>query len=312
MHPAAAAVLLGAGGIAMFAGANLAEAAENLNRPAEVPVPRLSTAEMNAIVSGAPAATETPVLLTISNSVGVSGKNISSDVTAVQQRLKDLGFDVKVDGKFGSGTARVIRMFESMLNGKENIAENSGRILPGSDVAKALASKDAPRWVQMPKSGVGFLNEDTDGFGWGSSVTKAVITDAGARYQADWLATHPGSPPIGINDVSKKGGGITRDHETHEAGLDIDIRLPRKDGLTGARVSWKTYDRDATEAVVRAFASDPRVERVIIGDWTLMKRIQESDAGWKSKVVVWSDHKDHVHVDVAGALSGPNTNPVVE
>ncbi|MBI2378517.1 MAG: penicillin-insensitive murein endopeptidase [Deltaproteobacteria bacterium] len=313
LSPAATAVLLGAGGIAIFAGAGVAQAADNVPRPTEVPAPRLSPAEMSAILSGATAtapAVEAP-LLTLSGSVGVRAQNSPSDVRAVQQRLKDLGFDVGVDGKLGSGTMRVIRIYESMLNGGENIAENSGRIEPGGEVAKALASKSSPSWVRIPKSGTGFVNEDYDGYSWGSSITRDVINDAGVRYQNNWLASNPSASKIGINDVSKRAGGPNRDHETHEAGLDIDVRLPRTDGTSGSRVGWRNYDRNSAEAVIRAFGEDPRVERIIIGDWTLLKRIQDSDATWKDKVVAQSDHKDHIHVDIAGA-NNPNRRVIVE
>jgi hypothetical protein len=81
-----------------------------------------------------------------------------------------------------------------MLTGTEVTTELIGRIEPNDAVDRALCSVAPPRWVAMPRSGPGFSNEDTDGFGYGSAETKAAIEEIGAAYARDYLAGRPQSP----------------------------------------------------------------------------------------------------------------------
>ena len=128
----------------------------------------------------------------------------------------------------------------------------------------------------------------------------SVIEDAGARYSASYLATHEAATPITTNDASKKFGGDTTDHETHEAGLDLDLRLPRKDGTSGTKTTWSSYDRAAAYEMVAAFAQDARVTRVLISDSVMLETIAASDVPWKGKVEHGgASHKSHIHVDVS-------------
>jgi murein endopeptidase len=171
-----------------------------------------------------------------------------------------------------------------------------------------LTSPEAPRWVELPKSGVGFVSGDEDGYGWGSSVLASVIIDAGQRYHDQYLAANPGKSPLSLNDASTKRGGPAHDHETHQAGLDLDLRLPRRDGTQGTRVGRADYDREATYRMIAAFAADPRVERVLITDSVLLQQIAADNPPWKAKVQDGGPkHKNHVHVDIA-----PWQPPVLE
>lgn len=49
----------------------------------------------------------------LNESVGINGKNLVSDVKKVQQRLKDLGFDIEVNGIFDKKTETSIKMFQN-------------------------------------------------------------------------------------------------------------------------------------------------------------------------------------------------------
>lgn len=54
---------------------------------------------------------------------------------------------------------------------------------------------------------------------------------------------------FGIGDISLAGGGNHPDHESHEKGVDVDVRPLRKDGKH-TPVTWKDkeYDFAATES----------------------------------------------------------------
>lgn len=282
----AAVVLGGVGGAIAIGGAAEAQAADAPSRVVHEDAP-ISLA----------------LSLPLSGSVGAAGQNAKADVERVQQRLKDLGFPVTVDGAYGNETLRNIRLFAAIVGGVDDVSSAPGRITPGGAIHRALASSEAPRWVAIPSGGPGWINADTDGFSYGTDRMVAVLADSAATYQSDYRSAHPGATRIATNDASRAHGGDAPGHQSHEAGLDLDLRLPRKDGTHGAKVSWAAYDREATYAQIVAFAKDPRVERILFSDTVLLNRIQALPAAanpWKSKVQ-WggNSHKDHIHVDIS-------------
>lgn len=240
--------------------------------------------------------------LNINGSVGPGQANRRDDVLAVQQRLKDLGLDVAVDGRFGPGTQSALKTYEAMVGGYEETSEADGVVKPNSELCRALASPEARRWERMPAADLGFVNNDSDGFSHGSSRTADVIRDVGQRYNDAYRADNPAAALIDINDVSTRKGGKNRDHSTHQAGLDIDVRLPRTDGVCGTQSNWRNYDRETAYQMIKAFAQDERVERVLFHDPTLLRRLQreaEAGAAWASKIEDGgTSHRDHFHVDI--------------
>lgn len=236
----------------------------------------------------------------INGTVGPNGRNNHDDVMAVQKALGEQGFNISADGQWGRKTQTALRIFATQYNGNEQIKDSDINLSPGSPLAQALAERKEPIWVSMPRSGTGFVNVDTDGFSWGSARTAQVIKDAGQRYQNNYLSTHPDATPISVNDVSRKNGGVTADHDSHQAGLDMDLRLPRKDGGSGTRTNWRSYDHQAAYHMVKALAEDPHVERIILTDPTILQQIADSDVAWADKVVAGGNlHKNHMHVDIA-------------
>ena len=233
----------------------------------------------------------------INAAVGPGLANRPDDVRLLQARLKELGFPVGVDGQFGRNTERALQVFRAMLTGNEEIAEEPGRIEPGDLLHHALTMEAPPRWVEMPRSGPGFINEDTDHFGHGSEEAKLLLEEAGATYARDHLATNPSAARLALNDVSKKDGGKTRDHETHQTGLDLDFRLPKKDGTAGSDVRRTDYDREATWAMLKALGNNPRVERMLFTDPVLAERAKAEPWGFKLQDG-GAVHKNHIHVDV--------------
>jgi peptidoglycan hydrolase-like protein with peptidoglycan-binding domain len=241
--------------------------------------------------------TEEERVFTLTAGVGRGQSNRHADVKAVQQRLKDLGFSLSVDGIFGNQTRGLLKVYESMVRGTQDADAMSGSIRPGSTLYKVLASPDAPKWVPIPRSGTGFQNDDVDGFGYGAEQLVEVLTRVGTQYQEEFRTRQPTASLIHLNDVSQRNGGDNRDHATHESGLDLDIRLPLTNGAAGGTIFGNNYDRDAAFAMIKAFASDPNVERVIQSD----PKIVEMATGttWAHKLRHGGrSHQNHIHIDV--------------
>ncbi len=232
--------------------------------------------------------------------VGSRQLNRRDDVLAVQERLNELGFDLEADGVFGNQTRNALQVYEGMIRGEDDASDLPGILKPGTRLDQVLGSDDAPRWTEMPDEGPGFDNVDWDGFSHGSQRLADVIRDVGQSYNDDYLAANPNASVMELNDASLRNGGDNHDHATHEAGLDLDVRLPRTDGASGTTVGSSDYDREAAYAMVSAFASDARVERILVGDDMLRQRVQDNEEPWADKVQDGgSSHNNHIHVDIS-------------
>lgn len=146
--------------------------------------------------------------------------------------------------------------------------------------------------VQLPGRGQGFYTYDPrfpdrrPNAGvrrWGTSALVRELVALGAW----WARTHPARPRLGFGDLSGRGGGPLDLHHSHENGLDVDIRLPRKDGREG-RAHPGNYDRERTQEIIdRLVASG--AEMILIGP--------NLDLTGPSGVVIrWPAHDDHLHV----------------
>jgi murein endopeptidase len=67
-------------------------------------------------------------------------------------------------------------------------------------------------------------------------------------------------------DMSRRGGGRFRPHESHQSGRDVDIRLPLRQGLAKGTipVSSSQVDWDAAWALVRALISTEQVRFIFL------------------------------------------------
>lgn len=233
----------------------------------------------------------------IQDSVGRGGVNAVEDVRAVKVRLKELGFGFfPVDGVADSGLMAAIRLFQSILSGRNTVGDVDGRIDVGGRTIRFMNADNAPGWQTMPLKGAGFVNyealQQNDHHDFGTNWLAETIVGAGAGYQQGHQTANPGAAPLTINDVSLPKGGDTPDHVGHETGLACDIRLPRKDGESGGIQNPNTnsaYDRAAMRAQIRALQAQPLFHRALFNDHTLIAEGLCSYA---------SGHNNHVHFEV--------------
>lgn len=122
---------------------------------------------------------------------------------------------------------------------------------------------------------------------WGTAALVRELIALGAW----WEAAHPGAPRLGVGDLSRPSGGPFSGpvvgHASHQNGLDVDIRLVRRDGAEG-RVDAGSYDRELTQAVV---------DRLVARGASLVLVGPSLDLRGPAGVVVrWPNHDDHLHV----------------
>lgn len=241
----------------------------------------------------------------ITASVGPGGRNDPVDVRAVQRKLGALGYYAgTADGLCGPKLQAAIRLFDAVVRAVPELERGSAelasarRLDPGELAEQWLRAPNAPAWTRMPRSGTGFSNIDIERHDYGTSWLADTIRDAGARYETSYRATAR-APLMLTNDASLRAGGDTRDHETHETGLDLDVRPARRSGNGPLNYRQPAYDREATWAQIKAFLDSPNVEQVIYNDPEILARA-EADARYRGRIATDAAgvHDNHFHVDL--------------
>lgn len=121
---------------------------------------------------------------------------------------------------------------------------------------------------------------------WGTAAAIGQI-EAAARRVVDL-----GHGRVAIGDVGREHGGDIAGHESHERGLDVDvrpIRRARDQCRWGVNYRWSTYDRAATRDLVKAIRATARghLKLIFFNDPVL---IREGLTRWHA------GHDDHLHV----------------
>lgn len=101
-----------------------------------------------------------------------------------------------------------------------------------------------------------------------------------------------GRGPVAIGDASFEHGGDMPGHQSHERGLDVDIRIMRRDDRQcqwGGNYRMSVYDRNATRALIKAIraAAPGHIKVIYFNDPVL---IREGLTRW------YRGHDDHLHV----------------
>lgn len=121
---------------------------------------------------------------------------------------------------------------------------------------------------------------------WGTAAAIGQIEAAAAREVA------LGHGRVAIGDIGLEHGGDIAGHDTHENGLDVDVRTMRtaKDQCTQrGNWRWSTYDRAATRDLIKAIRATAvgHVKLIYFNDPVLIRE----------GLVTWhTGHDDHLHI----------------
>ncbi|HEY0274792.1 MAG TPA: penicillin-insensitive murein endopeptidase [Paenirhodobacter sp.] len=146
---------------------------------------------------------------------------------------------------------------------------------------------------------------------YGQPAMLAYLQDL-SRY----AATLPGWKGLYIGDISQpRGGPMTGGHASHQIGLDADIwmlppqrlNLSPRDREQISSVAIRTADQThvtkawtpAHMALMKAAASDPRVERIFVAaaaKIAMCNAAPANDRGWLQKIRPIYGHDTHFHV----------------
>lgn len=148
-------------------------------------------------------------------------------------------------------------------------------------------------------------------------------------------ATRIGWRGLYIGDMSQpRGGPMTSGHASHQIGLDADIwmlpprslSLSRKERENISSIPVRSADQRSVtgnwtpqhHALLRAAASDPRVDRIFVAAAVkieMCKTAKRKDKAWLQKIRPVAGHDTHFHVRLkcpAGASACQTQTPTVD
>lgn len=140
-----------------------------------------------------------------------------------------------------------------------------------------------------------------------------------------FAATQPGWAGLYVGDISQpRGGPMLSGHQSHQIGLDIDIwmlppkslNLSRSQRESLSSISVRSGDQRRVnsnwtpqhEAILKAAASDPRVDRVFVtapAKIAMCATATKADTAWLQKIrPIWGHHY-HFHVRLKCPAGSP-------
>jgi len=198
-------------------------------------------------------------------------------VMAVQRLLNDKrSAGLPVDGVYGGATRDAVAAFQRHMG-----MTPDGRM--GGVTWRTLL------WhYQYPSFGFRFCDYSVGNgrANWGTGGALGLLGAAAAVF------TRTVPTRLAIGDVSLEHGGDIAGHDTHELGLDVDVRLVRKDrGQCTVGTNWRlaSYDRAATRALIRVIRSTApgHVKLIYFNDPVLIG---------EGLTTRFTGHDDHLHI----------------
>lgn len=181
-----------------------------------------------------------------------------------------------VDGTLAGATVTAVRSFQrhAGLPVTGTVEASTWRYLIGHFESPAFG-----RWMCGYEVGNGPAH-------WATAAAIGAIRTAAVTIGLAGLGR------VAIGDASFEHGGDMPGHESHERGLDIDIRTMRRDDRQcswGGNYRMAVYDRSATRSLIKAIraAAPGHIKAIYFNDPVL---IREGLTRW------YSGHDDHVHV----------------
>jgi peptidoglycan hydrolase-like protein with peptidoglycan-binding domain len=209
--------------------------------------------------------------------VRLEAGSIGVAVAVLQRQLNEKRrTTLVIDGVFGDATLSAVRSFQ----------RHAGLALTGAVEATTwrylISHFERPsfgRWVCDYQVGNGLAD-------WGTGAAIGGIEAAAVPVVLR------GHGRVAIGDIGFEHGGDIPGHESHERGLDVDVRPMRRDENQcrwGVSYRSPSYDRTATRDLIRAIraAAPSHVKVIWFNDPTL---IREGLTRWHV------GHDDHLHI----------------
>ncbi|MEZ6121388.1 MAG: peptidoglycan-binding domain-containing protein, partial [Pirellulaceae bacterium] len=258
-------------------------------------------------------------------------------VARLQQRLNHLGFvdadgkALAVDGIIGPKTQSALRLFKGTLS--SDIDQSPAAISPELDQTTLtwLNAVNAPRWVELvdpelPAAGLYVQNGGDFDILPGRNPANGNLRDGSVpqpeRFGTSWAvdlikavgeATLSDGSDIGtflVNGLStRNGAGSATWHATHQAGMDIDINIPkhaRNSSIVTPDSNTSRSDlNDGEKALfdlMQAFyenaptVSPTNIGRFLLGSTAVVAAFNNANS--VNLAVVDTAHTDHLHVDL--------------
>ena len=204
-------------------------------------------------------------------------------VKALQRELREKrgATSVPIDGVYGTATTTAVKAFQAHMG----LAQTG--------------SMDSITWraliwhYELPQFSASALcdYDPPPNANWGTAELISTIEAAGRSM------VQQGYGQVAVGDLSYEHGGDHPEHNTHEVGLDADLRMMRKanDQCTSPS-NWRlaAYDRTATRALILAIraATPGHVKEILFNDPQLIA---------EGLTVYRIDHDDHLHVRLCEA-----------
>jgi len=211
--------------------------------------------------------------LQVSTRTGSTGEAVK----ALQRMLNEKRrAGLPVTGYYGGATRTAVEAFQRHYG-----MTVSGSVGPVT-WRRLVAHFDYPSWSDRLcdySVGSGTAN-------WGTGAAIAQLEAAASRFVT------LGHGRVALGDISFEHGGDIPGHQTHEQGLDVDVRLIRKaQNQCSYGTTWRSssYDRAATRDLIKAIrATAPgHVKRIYFNDPILI------DEGLTT---AFPGHDDHLHI----------------
>jgi hypothetical protein len=226
--------------------------------------------------------------------------NDPADFIKVRDRFVSLGFDwVKGKTQVDRDFTDLIKLFQCICKGRVRVDGGDGRIDRHRNTHRWLAATNAPGWVDMTqKRGPGWQVVQVDyNNSYATTWMAERLAIAGAKYW--WTSIFPRTAPMWVRDFSRRKGGRTRGHGTHQTGLNVDMRLPIRDklqydhsiGLKSGENDRKynLFDRDAARSQLQSIKAAMNVKNILFNDKTLIR---------ERLCISHANHGGHYHITI--------------
>jgi hypothetical protein len=136
----------------------------------------------------------------------------------------------------------------------------------------------------LPPSGWGYYPYSSQFRQYGTEPTINILL----AIAYNWYGRYPNGPKIGIGNISFQGGGPMPPHQSHQQGLNVDIRPLRSDWQESA-LTWADaiYSQSLTRELIQFIRATGQVSNILFNDPLL---IQEN------LVQQYAGHDNHLHV----------------